>query len=176
MTFSPRTWVVGETVTAALMNQEIRDQISSMLGAWTPYTPTWIAQSGGTPSIGNGTIFADYIKIGRTVHFRIHLTWGSTTTGGGANANWAFTLPSAPSTTSWKLSHRGNIKVLASKSGGNMFGGTAAISTSNGGICQGFRDDNNVSAAFWDQDAGAPLASWAANDTLSVAGWYESAA
>ncbi|MER6618459.1 hypothetical protein [Streptomyces xantholiticus] len=109
------------------------------------------------------------------MHFRIHLTWGSTTTGGGANAGWAFTLAAAPSSTSWKLNHRGCIRVLASESGGNMLGGTAAISTSSGGMCQGFRDDNKVSAAFWDQDAGAPLASWAANDTLSVFGTYESA-
>jgi hypothetical protein len=38
MAFTPRTWVVGETVTAALMNQEIRDGITSTYQetmAWT---------------------------------------------------------------------------------------------------------------------------------------------
>ncbi|MDQ0842393.1 hypothetical protein [Streptomyces sp. V1I6] len=39
MAFTPRTWVVGETVTAALMNQEIRDGFTSTYQetmAWTP--------------------------------------------------------------------------------------------------------------------------------------------
>lgn len=38
MAFTPRTWVVGEVVTAALLNQEIRDGFSSTLQetmAWT---------------------------------------------------------------------------------------------------------------------------------------------
>ena len=38
MAFTPRTWVVGETVTAALMNQEIRDGFAATLRetmAWT---------------------------------------------------------------------------------------------------------------------------------------------
>jgi hypothetical protein len=39
MAFTPRTWVVGETVTAALMNQEVRDGFTATYQetmAWTP--------------------------------------------------------------------------------------------------------------------------------------------
>ncbi|MER7967666.1 hypothetical protein ABTX35_01385 [Streptomyces sp. NPDC096080] len=89
MTFAPRTWVVGEVATAALFNQEIRDQINSMIGAWTAYTPTWTS-SGTNPSLGNnGTILGRYLKIGRTVACEIHLTTGSSTTYGSGSYNWS---------------------------------------------------------------------------------------
>ncbi|MCZ0996397.1 hypothetical protein O1L44_30085 [Streptomyces noursei] len=89
MTFAPRTWVVGEVVTAALLNQEIRDQFNTFFGAWTDYSGTfvWGAESGTQPAIGNGTIVARYMKIGRTVDYLQRLTMGSTTTyGNGAGA------------------------------------------------------------------------------------------
>lgn len=89
MTFSPRTWVVGEVVSAAIMNQEIRDQFNSMFGAWTVYTPTWTAST--NPSLGNGTLTGRYMKIGRTVLCEIILTTGSTTTYG--SGQYAFGLP-----------------------------------------------------------------------------------
>lgn len=62
--------------------------------AWLPYTPTW------TPgTLGNGTLTGAYMKVGRTVHFRIHLTWGSTTT---APAGvFIFTLPTAAVAVTW---------------------------------------------------------------------------
>lgn len=91
MTFAPRTWVVGEVVTAALMNQEIRDQFNSFFGAWTVYTPTWTSST--NPAIGNGTITGRYMKIGRNVLCEIILTAGSTTTFG--SGNYSFGLPVA---------------------------------------------------------------------------------
>lgn len=81
MTFAPRTWVVGEVVTGALMNTEIRDQFNSMFAAWTAYTPTWTGAT-TNPAIGNGSIVGRYIKIGRTVTAEVILTMGSTTTYG----------------------------------------------------------------------------------------------
>jgi hypothetical protein len=89
MTFAPRTWVVGETVTAALMNQEIRDQLNSFFGAWTSYTPTWTAST-TNPTLGNGTLNGRYLKTGRTIHNIIELTAGSTTTYG--SGTYAFSL------------------------------------------------------------------------------------
>jgi hypothetical protein len=43
-------------------------------GAWTSYTPTF-----SNLTLGNGTIDFDYIQIGKTVHVRGTLTWGTTT-------------------------------------------------------------------------------------------------
>lgn len=96
MTFAPRTWVVGEVVSAALMNQEIRDQFNTFFGAWTSYTPAWTAAT-TAPDIGNGTLVGYYLKIGRTVHVAVILTCGSTTTyGSGA---WSFSLPATASSS-----------------------------------------------------------------------------
>ncbi|GAA2929903.1 hypothetical protein [Streptomyces enissocaesilis] len=81
MTFTPRTWVVGETVQAATMNQEIRDQFNSMFAAWTAYTPSWTAVT-TNPSLGNGTLSGRHMKIGRSCKLHIVLTIGSTTTFG----------------------------------------------------------------------------------------------
>ncbi|WP_330265335.1 hypothetical protein [Streptomyces griseorubiginosus] len=92
MTFTPRTWVVGEVVSAALMNQEIRDQFNSMFSAWTAYTPTWTAST-TNPVLNDGTLTGRYMKIGRTVIGETTLTAGSSTTfGSGA---WSFSLPAA---------------------------------------------------------------------------------
>jgi hypothetical protein len=89
VTFAPRTWVVGEVVQAATLNDEVRDQFASMFAAWTTYTPTWTATV--DPVLGNGTLTGRYIKIGRTCHVSIILTIGSTTTlGTGA---YSFGLP-----------------------------------------------------------------------------------
>lgn len=90
MTFAPRTWVVGEVVSAATMNQEIRDQFNSMFAAWTAYTPTWTSTS-TAPALGNGTLTGRYMKIGRTVIGHINLITGSTTTYG--TGNYSFSLP-----------------------------------------------------------------------------------
>lgn len=92
MTFAPRTWVVGEVVTAALLNQEIRDQFNSMFAAWSTYTPTWTGST-TNPVLNNGTMVGRYMKLGRTVVGHINLTAGSTTTYGAGNYNW--TVPSA---------------------------------------------------------------------------------
>lgn len=90
MTFAPRTWVVGEVVTAALMNQEIRDQWNTVLAAWTAYTPSWTAAT-TNPVLGNGTLTGAYMKIGRTCFVQIDLTTGGTTTyGSGA---YSMSLP-----------------------------------------------------------------------------------
>ncbi|MFJ3663165.1 hypothetical protein ACIPPM_22170 [Streptomyces sp. NPDC090119] len=95
MTFTPRTWVVGEVVSAATMNQEIRDQFNSMFGAWTAYTPTWTAST--NPALGNGTLSGRYMKIGRTVLCEVTLTTGSTTTYGSGVYSFGVPVPAAAS-------------------------------------------------------------------------------
>src|SRR5206468_4275165 len=78
-----------EVVTAALLNQEIRDQFLSFFGAWTSYTPAWTAST-TNPVVNNGTLNGRYLKIGRTVHNVIDLTTGSTTTYG--SGTYAFSM------------------------------------------------------------------------------------
>ncbi|MEV0779169.1 hypothetical protein [Streptomyces sp. NPDC050428] len=76
MTFAPRTWVVGEVVTGALMNTEIRDQFNSMFAAWTTYTPAWTAST-TNPILGTSTLTGRYLKVGRRVDIDMLLTTAS---------------------------------------------------------------------------------------------------
>ncbi|MFD7791036.1 hypothetical protein [Streptomyces sp. NPDC059759] len=95
MTFAPRTWVVGEVVSAAIMNQEIRDQFNSMFAAWTSYTPTWTAPT-TNPVIGaNGTLTGRYLKLGRTVICEINVIAGASTTWGSGSYNWLLPVAAA---------------------------------------------------------------------------------
>lgn len=71
---APRTWVAGEVVTAALLNTHLRDNLKAVGDAWTTYAPTWTGVT-----VGNGTVDARYSQYGKTVHFFIQITWGSTT-------------------------------------------------------------------------------------------------
>lgn len=172
MTFTPKTWVVGEVVSAAMLNQEIRDQFGSFFGAWTDYTPSWIAETGGTPAVGNGTLTGRYLKVGRTVDFLIRLTVGSTTTFGNTNANWAFGLPFAPAATfvgarAAHVSFRGSAGEVR---------GSAEIASSNGGTARALAGGsvnsgtNQPDASFWDQSN--PLVA-AAGMTVTIVGRYE---
>lgn len=82
--------MVGETVTAAMLNAEIRDQLNSIFDTWTTYTPAWTAAT-TNPVLGNGVLAGQYIKVGRTCTVTVTLTMGSTTTyGSGA---YMLTLP-----------------------------------------------------------------------------------
>jgi hypothetical protein len=76
---SPRTWVSGETVTAALMNTHVRDNLKAIGDAWTSYTPTLT-----TWTLGNGTITGRYMFAGKLVIGYLKLTVGSTTATAGS--------------------------------------------------------------------------------------------
>ncbi|MFB6618796.1 MULTISPECIES: hypothetical protein [Bacteria] len=119
MTFAPKTWIVGETVTAALLNQEIRDQFNSMFDAWTTYTPTWTATT--NPALGNGVLTGRYLKVGRKCLADIRLEMGSTTTyGSGA---YAFSVPFAA--TSAVVDYLGTARLAA---GASTWAGQAVMS------------------------------------------------
>ncbi|WP_406420060.1 hypothetical protein [Streptomyces sp. NBC_00842] len=131
MTFGPKTWSVGEVVTAAALNEQIRDQFNSMLDAWTPYTPAWTAAT-TNPVVGNGVMIGRYMKVGRTCHVRVDLLMGSTTTYG--SGGWSIGLPFAASATGVQngIAHAlmsmrlgGHIVISPSATAGQLFFPTA---------------------------------------------------
>lgn len=71
---APRTWVAGETVTAALMNTHVRDNLKALGDPWTSYTPTLVGMT-----IGNGAVVAKYLSAGKFTVVRVWLTAGGTT-------------------------------------------------------------------------------------------------
>lgn len=60
------------------------------------YAAVWDG-SGGTPTLGNGTLVSTYVRIGNRYEVTIKLTIGSTTAIAGTGA-WTFTAPVALST------------------------------------------------------------------------------
>ena len=74
----PRTWVTAETVTAALLNAHVRDQLIAAFPLstgplWKAWTPTLVELTKG-----NGTIVARYTQVGGLVVARFEWTFGST--------------------------------------------------------------------------------------------------
>lgn len=91
---TPRTWVAGETVTAAIMNSHVRDNFNAVGDPWTSYTPSWTAST-TNPTIGNGTLTGAYRQAGKLVMFRIRIVFGSTTTRGSGEYRWGFPVTAA---------------------------------------------------------------------------------
>ncbi len=58
---------------------------------WKSYAMTWNA-TGGTPSLGDGTLAGSYMVVDRTCFFRVQLLWGAGTSASGTTA-WTFNLP-----------------------------------------------------------------------------------
>ena len=107
---TPRTWVAGEVVTAALMNAQIRDNVNAVwpLGdptaAWTPFTPALT-----NITIGNGVLTCSYMRTGRWVVARYSFVWGTTTSASGSQV---FALPVAAHAIYIVNSHVGSANVL----------------------------------------------------------------
>ena len=149
---SPRTWVAGETLTAALLNQHVRDNQKAIGDAWTAYTPTL-----GNWTLGNGTWSAAYIQAGKLIHFRANLTVGSTTSISGSPT---ITLP---------------VTAIAARAA-SFPGGAYDLSATTNYELGAFHTTTTVSF----RSAGAALSStvpftWATGDEVYVSGTYEAA-
>lgn len=120
--------------------------------AWTSFTPTWTG-TGGTPSIGNGTISGRYMTYGKLAVVQISLVWGSTTTANTATA-WLFTIGG-----------------LTGSSVTNV-GGAMAFDTSGSAFYNGvgyLSDTTHLAAVCNNALVGAttPM-TWASGDTLTL--------
>jgi hypothetical protein len=95
---TPRTFLNGDVMTAAIMNQEVRDNLGFLgntgtLAGWLPFVPTWRASSGTAPSLGNATVDCAWGRVGPTVFVRYHILSGSTTTYGSGSNTWYWGVP-----------------------------------------------------------------------------------
>lgn len=168
MTFAPRTWVVGEVVSAAIMNQEVRDQFNSFFAAWTSYTPT-LGSAGTAPVLGNGTLTGQYMKIGRTVHMSLTLTVGSTTTFGSSNLN--FTLPATGASSAGGTA----LSASVSKAGNPNFVLGAIPLTNNAVNTSTIWFASTSTTGDWDAWTTSTPWTLAAGDIVRVWGSYQAA-
>ncbi len=84
---SPRTWVSGEVVTAALMNTHVRDNLKAIGDARSTWTPT-VTASAGTFTTVSGA--GRYLQIGKLVIWDATIT---ITTAGTASGSVRLTAP-----------------------------------------------------------------------------------
>lgn len=160
---SPRTWTTGELVTAAMLNQDIRDNQNAAfplgVAAWTTYTP-----SNTNITVGNGTQTASYTRVGRVIVFKYHLVWGSTTSYGG---QIEVGLPvAAVGAISQVLG-----SALLVDAATRVYVATARLDTASGSqAIVGHTESGGAGSV----DATNPF-TWTTNDVLSVTGTYEAA-
>ena len=156
---TPKTWVADAVLTAAELNTHLRDNLDAM-HTWTSYTPTWTA-TGGTPTLGNGSLIGTYVSYGGLCFFKIRLIWGSTTTSS-TYTNWTFTMP-----------------VGLSGSAGNLFNATYQ-DTSAATIIPTVSIPNTTTTCQVRSAAGGSVGynvpfTWANTDILTIHGFYQTA-
>lgn len=133
------------------------------MNGWESYTPTLTNITIGT----GGTTTAAYVRIGRTIHVRVRLLFG---TGGLLTGNAEVSLPVPSATAHFAGSH-----VI----------GTCAFSDANGAVYPGFVE-NIGSFRMWAMDtsstygiraivAAAVPFTWAVNDVMTINARYEAA-
>lgn len=124
---------------------------------WVTYTPNWTATS--NPAIGDGIISGAYQIQGKTLHLRIEITMGPTTTFG--SGDWELHLP-ANVTAKTGASQAGT--VWASDSGTSFYTGSAIIGTATT-LFDRFKLNSSGVATFW--QSAVPHA-WANGDQLAI--------
>lgn len=132
-------------------------------GAWTGFTPVMTSASLGF-AIGNGTVVGAYTQIGKTVHFRMRFTMGTTTTFG---AGWW--QPAFPIPCSWSAQ--------------SMVVATGFCSDASTAIQIGLygKMESNTVMSVWMTDVANNLLAanvpflWANLDVLQLSGTYEAA-
>lgn len=104
---TPRTWVVGEVVTAAYLNAEVRDQFADLIAAGTSYSPTWAGLSVLGSSVASGRVK----RIGKMRDMIASLVWG--TSGSLGTGTITVTLPDTAATTGGNLGWQGTGKYIS---------------------------------------------------------------
>jgi hypothetical protein len=126
---------------------------------WVSYTPVWTAEGVTQPTLGNGSLTGRYVQIGKTVHMKLRLVFGSTTVVAGTST-WYFTLPVAAASADWS-----GPAVILDAGTDNKLGAAAVIDATRVSIVG---EGINVVAD------GVPMA-WATSDQLKFNLTYEAA-
>jgi hypothetical protein len=150
-------FVAGQDLTAAQLN-------SAVGGTWATWTPTWTGAV-SNPAVGNATVSAGYTKVGKTIHYRITILMGTTTTYG--SGRWAFALPEAAAS-------------YPGATGLTLWAGMAyALDAGTSNNIGATRVDSGATTLFltnatFDWDATHPF-TWTTSDLLVMNGTYEAA-
>jgi len=139
-------------------------------GAWTAYTPAWTA-SGTAPSLGNGTLTGAYSQIGKTVHFRLDWTLGSTSTMGTGTYRWS--LPVAAKSLS--TNHGINIGGYMEDAGSAAYAPLGARMTSGSTTTFEIMYWSNTLNGSANTVGQTTPFTWGSGDLIRIYGFYEAA-
>jgi hypothetical protein len=145
---------------AEAIDTDVNNVVVEVEGAWSAFIPSWVASV--NPSIGNGTRLGRYRNAGKTVHFNIEITMGSTTTFG--TGQWLIGLPA--------------IGAVQSTSPGYAFSAHAIDTSTSNRYVLGCELDNTarvrlfVSGGSTVVGAAVPF-TWATTDILRISGTVE---
>lgn len=160
---APRTWVAGETVTAALLNTHLRDNLlwvaRAGINGMASFEPAWTS-SGTAPAILNGSLAGQYLQVGTTVFFEARMTAGNTTTFGTGNYTWALPVTSA---------------ALGVGAGVGLINDAAALHACHVDLISTTTFTLYTGGTTQTQAAATSPMTWADTDGFRVAGFYESA-
>lgn len=149
--------MAGETVTAALMNAHLRDNLNIIaavgITGWTAYTATWTS-SGTPPAIGNGSVGGRYCQVGKLYVAQFLMQTGSTTTYGTGTYYWA-----TPVTLATTFRQTGSLQVTDSSAGTVFFGSWEVPTTTT---LQAYMEHATATGAV---TATNPM-TWATGDTI----------
>jgi hypothetical protein len=150
---TPRTWVAGEVVTAALMNTHVRDNLKAIGDGWTSYTPTL-----GGWTLGNGTLTGSWRQAGKLTFYKIFYTVGSTDT---LSGTLTFALPASAAGATGDP--RGAAHILD----------TSASSRFNRFVCHSSATNVYVADASDARVTPTVPFTFATGDTVRIVGTYE---
>ena len=146
-------------------NNHLSTTAGDIGGAWTSWTPTWT-----NLTVGNGTVTAKYTKIGKTIHFRITYTHGSTSSMG---SNPTFTLPVTHVSYTTPGSY---LQIGYGECYDNGVAGyNAAIRLNSTTVCQIYVLNGATSIVQPTAITSTAPFTWGTGDGFAVCGTYESA-
>lgn len=167
---APRTWVPAAILLAAQLNAHLRDNLQAAFPtdtAWITWTPTY-----ANLTVGNGTILAHYIQVGKIVFYYFSITFGSTSSMGSVPS---ISLPVTASIDPTKINQYENIigEVKILDTGLRAYQGTAYLNTTTTVTPQSL----GVSGSLITQSqfsSTAPM-TWTTGDSFWISGFYEAA-
>lgn len=152
--------VIANNITAgAVTNAKLATSTGEVGGAWQSWTPTW-----ANLTVGDGTVTAKYLQIGKSVQGHVHFVFGTTSSVG---TRPTFTLPVTSVATLNALRCIGYGNVDAGGGGSNGFPAHASTTTAEVRRWDGNNDSNTVTSI-------AP-ATWSTGDYISLTFFYEAA-
>lgn len=139
-------------------------------GAWTSYTPAWTS-NGTAPAIGNGSLTGAYSQVGKTIHFRLDWTVGSTSTMGTGVYRWSLPVAAKSLSTNHGINIGGYMEDAGIRAYAPLGARMASGSTTTFEIMI-WAIGSNASASTVDYNV--PF-TWGDGDFIRIYGTYEAA-